>query len=265
MASGSTSKVHAVAPGKIQFAKTGLEVLRNTLTFFAKISLPGVDGQNYSAVIPEALYTPWKTDQAFQAAYKQIRDHTTVDVYRCYELWHLLGQAARAPGEILEVGVWRGGTGCLLAARASQVAGEAKVYLCDTFQGVVKAGGEDNLYKGGEHADTSAEIVTALAQSMGLHNVEILAGIFPDQTGHVVEDKRFRFCHIDVDVYQSAKDVVEWVWPRMPIGGVLVFDDYGFPHVRGVRKLVDELAERTGFFTIQNLNGHAVIVKTSAS
>src|SRR5215470_1462106 len=98
MASGSTSKVHAVATGKIQFAKTGLELLRSTLTFLAKISLPGVDGQNYSAVIPEALYTPWKTNEAFQAAYKHIRHHTTVDIYRCYELWHLLGQAARTEG-----------------------------------------------------------------------------------------------------------------------------------------------------------------------
>jgi O-methyltransferase len=97
---------------------------------------------------------------------------------------------------------------------------------------------------------------------MGLQNVEILEGIFPDETGRLVENQRFRLCHIDVDVYQSAKDVVDWVWPRMPVGGVVVFDDYGFPHVRGVKKLVDELARRPGFFTIQNLNGHAVIIKT---
>jgi O-methyltransferase len=42
---------------------------------------------------------------------------------------------------------------------------------------------------------------------MNLDNVEILEGVFPDQTGHLVENEEFRFCHIDVDVYQSANDI----------------------------------------------------------
>ena len=31
-------------------------------------------------------------------------------------------------------------------------------------------------------------------------------------------------CHIDVDVYQSARDTVEWVEPRLTSGGAIVFD-----------------------------------------
>ena len=54
-----------------------------------------------------------------------------------------------------------------------------------------------------------------------------------------VADRRFRLAHIDVDVYQSAADVLDWVWPRLSPGGVVVFDDYGFPATPG-HELVDE-------------------------
>jgi O-methyltransferase len=35
--------------------------------------------------------------------------NTFVDVYRLYELWQVLEQVAHLDGDILEVGVWRGG------------------------------------------------------------------------------------------------------------------------------------------------------------
>jgi len=182
-------------------------------------------------------------------------------MYRCYELWHLLGQVIDLGGDVLEVGVWRGGTGCMLAARAQSLNKQTKVFLCDTFSGVVKAGALDNFYKGGEHADTSKDLVVGLANSLGLDNVEILEGIFPEDTGDVVGRNTFCFCHIDVDVYQSAKDVVNWVWPRLRVGGVIVFDDYGFHHCQGITQLVDELAGRKDNLMLNNLNGHAVLVR----
>jgi O-methyltransferase len=61
--------------------------------------------------------------------------------------------------------------------------------------------------------------------------------VFPGSLRHKEE---FRFCHIDVDVYQSAKDIVTWLWPRLAIGGIIVFDDYGFPYSQGITTLVDE-------------------------
>ena len=84
-------------------------------------------------------------------------------------------------------------------AQSGQLSG-SKVFVCDTFSGVVKAGAKDSGYVGGEHADTSKRIVFDLAARMGLTNVEILEGIFPDATGVRIANRRFRLCHIDVDV-----------------------------------------------------------------
>jgi O-methyltransferase len=216
----------------------------------------------HSVVRPVATYSPWRTDRDFQATFETIRDHTLVDFYRCYDLWNLVAEAAKLPGgDILEVGVWRGGTGCLVGRRAALLDVDATVYLCDTFSGVVKAGALDRHYDGGEHSDTSAGIVRELAHKLALNNVEILQGIFPDETGHRVETRRFRLCHIDVDVYESASEILRWVWPRMMPGGIVVFDDYGFLSTGGITQLVSEERVQTDRIMIHNLNGHAIFVK----
>lgn len=215
----------------------------------------------HSVVIPVATYSPWRTDPGFQDVYASIKGNTLVDIYRCHDLWSLIGQLDKIPGDILEVGVWKGGTGCLMAARASRLATRKQVFLCDTFSGVVKASEKDTLYSGGEHSDSTRHEVEVLAARLRLDNISILPGIFPEDTGANIEARKFSFCHIDVDAYLSAKDVLAWVTPRLAMHGMVVFDDYGFFGCEGVTRLVNELSGVPDFHILTNLNGHAVMLK----
>lgn len=215
----------------------------------------------HEMAFPLSTYAPWQADDEFRRAYEAVRRNTLVDVWRCYELWSLVGELRDVPGAILEVGVWRGGTGVLMATRAAALGLDEPVYLCDTWAGVVKTGDVDTYYRDGKHDDASRETVAALAAALGRTNVELLQGVFPDETADRIAGNRFRLCHCDVDVYRSAKDVFDWVWPRLEPGGMVVFDDYGFPACPGVTKFVDEqrlLGDRT---VIHNLNGHGLVVK----
>ena len=196
------------------------------------------------------------------SAYRAAVTHTLVDVYRCYELWCLVKQTADLPGDVLEVGIWRGGTACLLGLAMKDAEIESKLYLADTFAGVVKAGDADRSYHGGEHSDTTPETVKSLLERQPGCQFLNFEGIFPDQTGGQIAQAQIRFCHIDVDVYQSAKDAFDWVWPHIPVGGVVVFDDYGFVTCSGVTKFVNEQNGRGDMVFMHNLNGHAVLVKT---
>ena len=216
---------------------------------------------DYELILSGASYAPWLSDHAFNETFKVIDGHTLVDKYKCYELWQLVGETAKLNGGLIEVGVWRGGSGVLIAQKAKLSGMREQVYLCDTFRGVVKAGKKDSKYINGEHADTSVEIVEKLAKDLRLDNVKIVAGIFPEETNGVITDKTFRFCHIDVDVYESAKDVLEWLWPKVVVGGVMVFDDYGFQGCNGVTRLINEGRSRKDRITIHNLNGHAILIK----
>lgn len=238
-----------------------LQRLAEVIGFNLVVTKRGKKDDPYELVSPKATYAPWLSDHAFNEVYTVIKDYTLVDQYRCYELWQLVSESSKLNGALIEVGVWRGGSGSLIAKRAQMLGIQDKVYLCDTFAGVVKAGDKDANYKGGEHADASKEIVEEIVNKLQLNNTKILVGTFPDETAKRVDDKIFRFCHIDVDVYQSAKDVVAWLWPKLTIGGMIVFDDYGFWGCEGVTRFVNEERNKKDRTVIQNLNGHAIIIK----
>jgi len=224
--------------------------------------VPETTQGEHQAIVPLASYAPWNLDSAFIKAYDQCRTHTLVDIYRCYEIWSAVAEAGKlAQGDVLEVGVWRGGTGALIAVQSASHCPEARVFLCDTFTGVVKTGTRDTIYKDGMHADTSVEIVKELLARLKLSKAVVLQGIFPEQTADQIQDRRFRFAHIDVDVYQSCKDICEWVWPRLVAGGLIVFDDYGMRGTEGVQRFVNEWRVREDLIFIYNLNGHAVFIK----
>jgi O-methyltransferase len=217
----------------------------------------------HELVVPKATYSPWLKDAAFKSLYQELKSHTLVDEYRCYEIWYLLKQLDM-PGDILEVGVWKGGTGLLMAAHEQQAGRETTIYLADTFEGVVKAGSRDSYYHGSEHADASQQEVEDKASHLGLKNISILKGVFPDETQVEVAGNQFKLCHIDVDVYDSAKSVFDWVWPRLNSGGLVIFDDFGFSCCDGITELVHELTGGSDRRVFHNLNGHAVIMKCTA-
>jgi O-methyltransferase len=221
--------------------------------------------RSYGGVTPEANYCPWDDDQDFLAIYEAIRSFTLVDKYRCYELWTLVEQVAKLEGALLEVGVWKGGTGGLIAKRSRMCGIRDSVFLCDTFRGIVRTGDKDAGYRDGLHADTSETTVHGLLKDeLQLDNYRLLKGIFPDETARSIPDTTFRFCHIDVDVYQSAKDVLAWVWPRMTLGGVVVYDDYGFCWCSGITRHVEEQRHLADGMLVYNLNGHALLIKIKA-
>ena len=61
--------------------------------------------------------------------------------------------------------------------------------------------------------------------------VDIIAtGYFPRDTGHEVANERFSFVHLDMDYYDGTLAALEFFWPRMVKGGVILTHDYGsFP------------------------------------
>jgi O-methyltransferase len=219
---------------------------------------------SYQRLNPIADYAPWTTDSQFLEIYHTIRPYTLVDMYRCYELWTLVEQSQKLTGSLIEIGVWRGGTGALMAQRAKLSGITDTIYLCDTFRGVVKASAHDPLYKGGEHHDTSIGLVEDLVYNqLNLEHVKILQGMFPEETAKAVDHESFRFCHIDVDVYQSAKDITESLWNKLAVGGMIVYDDYGFFGYAGLTKYVEQQRHARDRLILYNLNGHAVAIKIS--
>ncbi len=224
-----------------------------------------IDGFSYGFASPTANFTPWNNDEQFMSVYSHAKKNTLVDIYRCFELWQLADKAYELDNNasMLEVGVWRGGTAAVIAQRLKDRGAKLPFYIADTFTGVAKASDNDPFYTGNEHADTSQKIVEELLNNkIGYKNVQILKGIFPEDSQHLVPaTDKFSLCHIDVDVHDSARDIVDWIWDKLIVGGIIVFDDYGFHTCSGIARYVEAQRHKTDRVVIHNLNGHAVIIK----
>jgi len=236
------------------------DYLKKTVAAIREIKLSKLSEDiSHEMIVPFSSYAPWQDDEEFKHVYQEIKSNTLVDIYRCYELWYLIRRNSKLEGDILEVGVWKGGTGCLLASAVRDQKG-TRVFLADTFSGVVKTSEKDTLYRGGEHADTSEQIVLDLANQLSLNNIEILKGIYPDDHSLRLKGLKIRLCHIDVDAHDSAKHVLDDVWPIIVPGGMVVFDDYGFWGCEGVTRLCNSLQLSDATY-IANLNGHQILIK----
>jgi hypothetical protein len=69
--------------------------------------------------------------------------------------------------------------------------------------------------------------------------VKLYEGWIPDRFKEV-EDLKFQFVHIDVDLYKPTLASLEFFYPRLINGGVIVCDDYNFTDFPGAKRAWDE-------------------------
>lgn len=197
----------------------------------------------------------WDADEGFQAAMTGVRTKTLVHDPACYVLYGSAVSTASLGGDVAEVGVYRGGTGLLLA-RA--VGPDCTVHLFDTFSGMPMPDADRDLHGMGDFADTSVDEVRRLLESQD--NVRVHPGLFPE-TGAPVADRSFCLVHVDVDIYQSVLDCCDFFYERLLPAGVFVFDDYGWTSTPGARAAVDEFFATRREHPIYLPTGQAVVVK----
>jgi hypothetical protein len=142
-------------------------------------------------------------------------------------------------GLAAECGCFRGLSSYLLCSRMkrAQPGFDGKGYrVFDSFRGLSEPQNEDAL----SEADASAphaDDVRAGRFSASLDEVRRSLAPFPGigyfpgwiPAAFPQDAQRYRFVHIDVDLYQPTKDSLEYFWPRLVPGGLMVCDDYNWP------------------------------------
>ena len=145
-----------------------------------------------------------------------------------------------AVGDIAELGVYQGNSAAVLAHYARMY--RRRIYLFDTFEGFddrdlvgVKRG------RAVAFADTSLDQVRDL---VGDKDVTFVQGRFPDSIPPELYASRFCVVHIDCDLYRPAKAGLEFFYPRLSPGGLLIVHDYANPSWKGIKRAVDEYCRK---------------------
>jgi O-methyltransferase len=154
----------------------------------------------------------------------------------CRDRLSVLGDAmtrlSDVDADICEIGVYKGGSARFLCKNTSRT-----VYLIDTFDGL-PAPCSNDAHRLGDFNDTSVEYVKSVLGECV--NYEIIKQHFPRGDTSNMDNKMFKVVHIDVDLYSCVKECLEYFYPKMIHGGVIVLDDYNAPTCLGAKKAVDE-------------------------
>lgn len=150
-----------------------------------------------------------------------------------------LEQLTRFPGDVLEVGVYRGGTLLALAETVRQTCQQNRVIGVDTFSGHPYSDGHE-VHPVGKYSDVSVPKIWETIKARELSGfVELAQGraeiILPALDLHKVT-----FAHIDCDLYLPIKFCADYLRRRLPQHAVLFFDDYFHAHCPGATKAIRE-------------------------
>jgi O-methyltransferase len=207
------------------------------------------------------LFSPWFAQGEFHRYYEIAAPKTLVSQDRCYVLYTLLRQAIHVNGDVWECGVYKGGTAAMLATILKDKCPSKRLYLFDTFEGMPETNRDKDWHVEGDFSDTSVETVTSY---IGHRDLCVVHKGFIPKTFIALESAQIAFAHIDVDIYQSIIDCLEFIWPRLSVGGFIVFDDYGFPTCPGARAAVDEFFAREACKPLCLQTGQALVFKGMA-
>lgn len=147
-----------------------------------------------------------------------------------FMVYSLALRQMKRKGDFAEVGVFNGTSAKMIC----EGKGNKNLYLFDTFGGLPKSDEIDKHYIKNMFIGNYEYVKKRLSQ---YENVHIVKGLFP-KTAKVIKDKKFAFVHLDVDLYQSTKDCLEFFYDRMEKGGIILSHDY--PIAKGVKKAFDD-------------------------
>ncbi len=193
-------------------------------------------------------------DSVFMDLFEQVKPYTMTSVEALFALYTSVNYVLdrEIPGDILECGVWRGGSALLAALimKARNVS-DRQLYLYDTFQGmptptefdVDKYGrtGFEMMEQYGDDIGWCYASLEDVQAAFSVHNFDFEIHFVQGdviETLERIKPEIISVLRLDTDWYESTALEFQLLYPRLSTGGVLIVDDYGC--WAGSRKATDD-------------------------
>ena len=193
---------------------------------------------------------------------------------RFYNLLSIQRWVADIPGWQVECGCWKGLSSYMLNHQLKRLNPDhegAGFMIIDSFEGLSQPTTEDSarfalnpeLFTGDFIAPAGAYDCPQDAVRKSLSEfpaIEYHQGWIPDVLLSLPE-KTYSFVHIDLDLHAPIRGAIDYFYPRLVKGGVILLDDYGSLFWPGAMKAGDEGAAAFGQTLIPLSSGQALIVR----
>jgi len=226
-----------------------------------------VSGPFFVAYHPDSYYA-FRAHPEFDELVSKFSAHNKVnnggDVTR---LWAFILNCKQVigdgiPGDLAELGVWRGNTAAILAKFAAQ--NNRQVLLFDTFEGFKETDltGIDDQ-KEIHFNNTSIDLVKEVIGEDD-KNCVYVKGFFPDTLTDDHRARQYAIVSLDCDLYAPTKAGLDFFYERMPKGGIFFLHDYSSLHWNGSKLAIDEFCKEKQEYIIlmPDKSGSAFLRKT---
>jgi len=221
----------------------------------------------------------FETDETFKSIFRGAvkasgSTHNPEVVHqRLYNTVQFLRHTLDLDGEVAECGVFQGLTSymfCNYLALGNPDFDGKGYHVFDSFQGLSQPAEQDVISKReygvvGTHFQAAGafhgQLETVKSALRDYPLIQYHAGWIPESFARVAESS-YKFVHVDLDLYEPIKGALEYFYPRMLPGGIIVIDEYAIPRWPGARTAADEFCQMNHLISpISLTTGNGVLIK----
>lgn len=168
-------------------------------------------------------------------------------------------------GDYIEMGTRSGGTAKLILELMNR---DRSLYCFDTFSGFTQRDLDQESKIRSDHGFTTDsigpidhhEVRVVITGGVADPRLKLVPGVVPASLAPF-SDMRWRFAHLDLDLYEPTRTGLEWLWPRIVPGGVVLFHDYDA--LPGISKAVNQVLMPHGVVAMPMSDrfGSAAVIK----
>lgn len=211
-------------------------------------------------------------DAVFQSAYARGVQAAGTDYnwhWRVHTGLWAAATAAKLPGDFVEFGVNRGFLSSAIMKLLDWDTTGRTFYLLDTFAGVdARYVTADDIAVGvierNQHdIDTgfyTFDLDAVRANFAEWAGIKLIPGAVPETLDQIDSDQ-FAFAHIDMNCAAPEIAAIDFLWPRLTPGGIVLLDDYAYIGYRSQKIAMDDFARRAGVAILSLPTGQGLIIK----
>jgi O-methyltransferase len=207
-------------------------------------------------------------DRETETLWDQVRSRTMTSIDRIDALRKSVEyiEENSIPGDIVECGVWRGGSIRAAGLTLLRLGARRPLWLYDTFAGMTPPGSEDKDFQGRSAAELmasqapEAELIWAKSSlddvKAGMSEIgypqELIRYIVGPVESTIPENMpdKIALLRLDTDWFSSTYHELVHLWNRISTNGILIIDDYG--DWAGAKTAVDQYFREVGIHPFLN-------------
>jgi ferredoxin-like protein FixX len=136
-----------------------------------------------------------------------------------------------------------------------------KYYLLDSFEGLdLKTSSQIESDRNSNYTKFGSWEVEVLEKFKNYKNVNIIKGFIPESLEQLSTNK-ICFASIDLNSTLPEKSALEFTWDRLVKGGIIIFDDYGFPGHIDQKNSHDKFAKENNSLIYTCPTGQGILIK----